>query len=124
MFDVKIEGFEALAKKLDKFAGQITALHTTMPDELEAWQHEDMKRKHPNMEVARGETQTTATTNIWPRSRMESKDQRRRFQGPKQHQPTKRGPVVRSNRPILRAELLQQLWDRMTKLTSEAMKWP
>jgi hypothetical protein len=124
MFDVKIEGVEALLAKFEKFDAQITELHSAMPQELEDWQREDMKRKYPNMDVDTVSVQTTATTHIWPGSRMESKDQRRRFQGPKQHQPTKRGPVVRSNRPILRAELLQQLWDRMTKLTSEAMKWP
>lgn len=122
MFEVKVEGVEELLAKLNKYDAQIKALHHTMPDELTDWQREDMKRKYPNTQVDSTDTETKATTSIWPRSRQPSKDKRRL--GPKQHQPVKRGPVVRSNRPILRAELLRQLWDRMVRLTAEAMKWP
>lgn len=124
MFEVKIEGVEELLAKLNKYDTQITALHTKMPEELENWQREDMRRKYPNMQTETVANETSATTLIWPRSRLPSKDTHHRTQGPKQHRPAKRGPVVRSNRPILRAELLRLLWDRMVKLTAEAMKWP
>lgn len=124
MFEVKAEGLDQLLKKFDTFSKQITELHTAMPEELENWQREDMHRKYPNTQVDTASNEITATTIIWPRSRKPSKDFHHRQQGPKLYRPAKRGPVVRSNRPILRAELLKRLWDRMVKLTSEAMKWP
>jgi hypothetical protein len=123
MFEVKIDGIDALTAKISKMADQITALQHTMPQELESWQREDMKRKYPNMQVDTANSETVATTYIWPRSRQPSKN-KPRFQGPRQHLPVKRGPVVRSNRPILRAELLQKLHDRMLTLVKEAAKWP
>jgi hypothetical protein len=125
MFELKIEGVEALLKKLEKYEGQITELHKAMPEELETWQRDDMKRKYPNTQTDTVGNETSASTSIWPRSRQPSKDtHHRRQQGPRQYRPVKRGPVVGSNRPILRAELLTELWQRMVKLTAEAMKWP
>jgi hypothetical protein len=123
MFEIRIDGIEPLLAKFDKLEDQIVALQKTMPAELEAWQRDDMKRKYPNMTVEIVSNETTATTYIWPTSRTPS-GRRRRFQGPKQHQIRNAGPVVRSKRPILRAELLAQLWERMVKLTAEALKWP
>ncbi|KYK50062.1 hypothetical protein A1D31_22380 [Bradyrhizobium liaoningense] len=122
MFSVQVEGVSALLSKLERYERQIIELHPAIPQEMEAWQRDDMKRKYPNMQTATAGNETSATTYVWPRSRTPTK--RRRFQGPKQHQPFKRGPIVRSNRPILRAELLEQLWQRMRVLTAEAMKWP
>ncbi|WP_128941055.1 hypothetical protein [Bradyrhizobium zhanjiangense] len=122
---MKIDGVEELLAKLDKYGHQINALHTAVPDELEEWQRDDMKRKFPNMDSATVGHETTAATSIWPRSRQPSKDTHHRKQGPKQYRPaTKRGPRPRSTRPILRAELLRQLWERMVRLATEAMKWP
>jgi hypothetical protein len=123
MFEIKVEGVEALVAKLEKYQKQIADLHPAVPLELEAWQREDMKRKNPNTETATVSNETTATTYVWPRSRTPSK-RKRRYQAPKKFQPLRRGPVVRSNRPILRAELLEQLWQRMVRLTAEATKWP
>lgn len=124
MFEVKVDGVDELLEQLKKYDAQITELHTTMPEELENWQREDMHRKYPSTQVDTTSNETTATTIIWPRSRRPSKNTHHRQQGPKQYRPAKRGPVVRSNRPILRAELLTRLWDRMVRLISEAMKWP
>jgi hypothetical protein len=125
MFEVKVEGLDRVLKKFDTLSEQITGLHQGVPDELTAWQRDDMHRKYPNTTVQTQGNETAATTEIWPRSRQPSKDQHhQRQQGPKQYRPAKRGPVVRSNRPILRAELLQQLWDRMVRLASGAIKWP
>ena len=123
MFEIKIEGVEALSAKLEKYPKQITELQSVVPQEMEAWQRDDMHRKYPNTESATISNETTATTYVWPRSRTPSKRERR-FQAPKKFQPSRRGPVSRSNRPILRAELLTQLWQRMVRLTAEAMKWP
>lgn len=122
MFEIKLDGMDALAAKFEKLEKQIGELHTTWPDELTAWQREDMKRKYPNTQAETANNETKATTYVWPRSRTPNNS--RRFQAPKQHLPVKRGPVVRSNRPILRAELLTRLYDRMKKLASEALKWP
>jgi hypothetical protein len=123
MFEIRIDGIEPLLAKFAKLEDQIVALQKTVPAELEAWQRDDMRRKYPNMTVETVNNETNATTYIWPTSRTPSA-RRRRFQRPKQHRPATAGPVVRSNRPILRAELLTQLWDRMTKLLAEAVKWP
>jgi len=122
MFEVRIDGIEPLLAKLSKYSAQVNELHRDVPAELESWQREDMKRKYPNMQVDSSGAQTAATTYIWPRSRAETK--RRRYQGPKLHRPQQRGPVVRSSRPILRATLLEQLYDRMRTLVAEATKWP
>jgi hypothetical protein len=123
MLEIRIDGIEPLLAKFATLEHQIDGLQRTMPAELEAWQRDDMHRKYPNMQVEAVSHETKATTYIWPTSRTPSA-RRRRFQGPKQHQIAKAGPVVRSTRPILRAELLALLWDRMVKLTAEAMKWP
>ncbi len=72
MFEVKIEGVDQLLKKLDTYGKQIDELHTTMPEQLVAWQRDDMKRKFPNMNVNSVESETSATTQIWPRSRLPS----------------------------------------------------
>jgi hypothetical protein len=128
MFEVKIEGVDQLLKKLDAYGKQIDALHEAMPEELVAWQRDDMKRKYPNLTVNSVERETAATTQIWPRSRLPSSQ--RKHQGPRQHlinrtRPKQAGGKAQpSTRPILRAELLKRLWDRMMALTSEAMKWP
>lgn len=125
MFELKIDGIAPLLEKFDKLSKKVEALHRAVPEQLVAWQREDMRRKYPNMTESTSGTETSATTLIWPRSRQPSKDRHhRRQQGPKQYRPAKRGPVVRSNRPILREELKEQLQDRMTKLTAEATKWP
>ena len=125
MFEVKVEGIDQLLEKFDTLGKKAAGLHQAMPAELVAWQRDDMHRQYPNVSVQTQGNETLATTEIWPRSRLPSKDQHhQRQQGPKQYLPAKRGPVARSNRPVLRAELLQQLWDRMVRLASEAMKWP
>lgn len=125
MFEIRIEGIEPLLAKLNKYEQQVADLHKEVPAELEAWQREDMKRKYPNTQAESAGNQTSATTMIWPTSRTADASKRqRRYQRPKQHRPAVAGPQVKSNRPILRAELLEELWERMRKLLSGAMQWP
>jgi hypothetical protein len=124
MLEIKVDGVEPLLEKLGKYGKQIDELHKTMPEELVTWQRDDMRRKYPNVTVDARKDETAATTLIWPTSRFADPNKRRRAQGPKQYRPAARGPVVRSTRPILRAKLLEQLWDRMRTLVAEAMKWP
>lgn len=128
MFEVKIDGIDPLLKKIDAFSQQIKALQQAVPQELVAWQREDMRRRYPNVETATAENEIAASTEIRARSREPSKDTH--HQGPKQHLIARPGPrqhrgrLPPSTRPILREELKQKLHDRMTKLTAEAMKWP
>ena len=130
MFEIKVDGLDALLKKFDTFGKQVEELHYTMPEELVAWQRDDMHRKYPNLTTGTSSDETKASTEIWPRSREPSKDQHRHHQGPKAHSIVRatprqhRGPLARSSRPILREELVKKLHDRMLRLTAEAMKWP
>ena len=142
MFEVKIDGLDQLLKKFDTFGKQIAALQQSVPQELVNWQREDMRRKFPNVETETSDNETSASTEIWPHSRLEAQEEQARRQGlgpkqrgpahyaPKQHRivhagpKQQRGPMPRSTRPVLRQELKQKLHDRMTRLTSEAMKWP
>jgi hypothetical protein len=130
MLEVKLDGLDVLAKKLDELHAKVKGLHHAMPQELEAWQRDDMHRRFPNTKVDDSDEETVASTEIWPRSRLPSKDQHH-HQGPKQHAVARASPrqhvarpLKRSSRPILRAELLQKLHDRMIRLVAEAMKWP
>ncbi len=128
MFEVKIDGLDQLLKKFDTFGKQIEELQQAVPQQLVDWQRDDMHRTFPNLKVDTSGNETAASTEIWPRSRLPSKDTHRPRQGPKQHSPARVMPkqhaLLRSTRPILRDELLQKLQDRMTALTTEAMKWP
>jgi hypothetical protein len=129
MYEIKIEGLEPLLKKFETFDKQITELHKEMPQQLVEWQTEDMRRKYPNVKVDESNQSVEATTEIWPRSRLEQEP------GFKRARPiVKQGPTITrlkgagrspaSTRPILRTELFTKLVDRMTKLLSEALKWP
>jgi hypothetical protein len=129
MYEIKVEGLEALLKKFETFDKQIEELHKEMPQQLVDWQTDDMRRRYPNVKVDESNQSVEATTEIWPRSRLESEP------GFKRSRPIiKKGPTITrlkgagrppaSTRPILRTELFTKLVDRMTKLLSEAMKWP
>jgi hypothetical protein len=129
MYEIKIEGLEPLLKKFETFDKQIEELHKEVPQQLVEWQTEDMRRKYPNVKVDETPQSVEATTEIWPRSRLEQE------QGFKRPRPiVKQGPTITrlkgagrppaSTRPILRTELFTKLVDRMTKLLGEATKWP
>ena len=126
MFEVKLEGVEPLAAKFDKLAEQVAALHHEVPDELVAWQRDDMRRKYPNVTVTQAGNETNAVTEIWPRSRREGNRaaRRRTFKQPKRFR-LKGIRVVRSfSKTILRPELFDKLHLRMTALMKKAMAWP
>ncbi len=130
MFEIKVEGADALLKKFDTFGKQLDELHKQMPEELVDWQRTDMRRKYPNIEVSGDKDETTAETDIWPRSRNEqagsgfARPNRPVVAVPKQYRLRGAGRQPPSTRPILRTELFKKLVDRMTKLVGEAMKWP
>src|ERR1700741_5332990 len=51
MYDFKVEGLEALQKKLETFGQQVEGLHKEVPEELLEWQRVDMRRQFPNMTI-------------------------------------------------------------------------
>jgi len=130
MFEIKVEGVGELLKKFETFDKQILDLHKQMPPQLVEWQTEDMRRRYPNIQVDETPESVEATTNVWPRSRLEQEPGFKRPARPV----VKKGPTMArlkgagrpppSTRPILRTGLFTKLVDRMTKLLSEAMKWP
>jgi hypothetical protein len=128
MFDVRIDGLEPLLAKLDAYSGQLAELRKTVPQELVAWQREDMQRKYPNITVDEQDNGVTASTMIWPTSRTALQGGRRRTRAkglqPHRYGIPQRGPHgPRSNRPILREALRVQLTERMNKLLEDTLQW-
>ena len=129
MLEVKVEGLDELLKKFETFDKQVEDLHKEVPQQMVEWQTEDMRRKYPNIKVDETEESVEASTEIWPRSRLELEP------GFKRPRPTvKKGPTMARikgvgrppplTRPLLRTELFTKLVDRMTRAVNEAMKWP
>lgn len=109
--------------------------HTAMPEELTAWQREDMHRKWPNTDVI---NYVRVETEIWPRSRGASQNltRPRSELAPRSRLSTQRGgrpnPIrkwqgraasTRSSRPILRPELFDKLSARMRELMKSLISW-
>jgi hypothetical protein len=105
---------------LESMLKQLNAFPHKMADELTAWQVEDMHRKFPNTDLK----ENTATTKIWPRSRMPETDKTK-------IRAAMRRPVIRKgsakpssgNRAILRPELYEKLVKRMDELMSKELSW-
>jgi hypothetical protein len=114
--DALLGKFNALEKRIDELP------KSTVPEELTAWQKEDMNRQWPNTEMA----SDGAATNVWSRSRLELKGEqrprpKRRIYTRRAQMPSKRpGP---SSRPILRDVLKQKLIDRMCALLRKTTQW-
>jgi hypothetical protein len=127
MFEVKTEGLEAILKTFDTIHKQVEALHKEMPRQLVDWQTEDMRRKYPNVHVDETPQLVEATTEVWPRSRLEEPGAKRPGRpvvnkGPTIARPKGIGRPAPSTRPILRTELFRKLTDRMDELL-KAIKW-
>jgi len=128
MFEVKVEGVEDFQKKIEATAKQVEDLHKKMPQQLVEWQTEDMRRRYPNIQVDETPESVEATTDVWPRSRLEQESGFKRPARPV----VKKGPTMArlkgagrpppSTRPILRTEMFTKLVDRMNALL-EAIKW-
>lgn len=104
--------------------------HEILPQQLEAWQTEDMHRHFPNVEQP---NYVSAATTIWPRSRtFEQTHKGRAF---KQKRPMSARPRLvgtyggqrftsgMSHRPILRPALFDMLVERMTAMIAVNLKW-
>jgi hypothetical protein len=124
MISVSIDTTE-VEQALQQELQALTEFPIAMAEELTAWQTEDMKRNYPNTTT----TQNTATTMIWPRSRLSEQRQAQRRQAMRQPNrrsglPRPRGALVHSARPILREELFDQLTERMDELMVDKLGWP
>jgi len=128
MLEVKLDGLEGFQKKLEATAKQVEELHKKVPQQLVEWQTEDMRRRYPNIQVDETPESVEATTNVWPRSRLEQQPGFKRPACPV----VKKGPTMArlkgagrpppSTRPILRTALFTKLVDRMNALL-EAITW-
>jgi len=128
MLEVKLDGLEGFQKKLEATAKQVEELHKKVPQQLVEWQTEDMRRRYPNIQVDETPESVEATTNVWPRSRLEQEPGFKRPARPV----VKKGPTMArlkgagrpppSTRPILRTTLFTKLVDRMNALL-EAITW-
>ena len=106
--------------------------HEIIPQQLTAWQVEDMRRQFPNTDTP---NYVSAETHIWPRSRTYEQMHKRResrvrlFKKPLTPLPRivgtlgKRPTTLGAHRPILRPALFQKLVDRMTEMMAVNLKW-
>jgi hypothetical protein len=130
MFEVKFDGIDALVKKFETLDRQIEELHKKFPEQLFEWQRVDMRRQYPNMQVEETAQTVQATTEVWPRSRLEQEPGYKRpkpvtvVTRPKRYAPKGMGRPPPSIRPILREELERKLWERLDMAGREAIKWP
>jgi|SRR5580765_4747337 len=115
-FQVKVES-EKLLQQFEDMQKRVTELDQKLPDVFLEWQREDMKRKYPTVDEHNG---LSVTTYVYPRSR------KSRSYKPGAGRTGKRKPqrrVVGVSRPILREELVEQLFDRMKEMCREAIEW-
>jgi hypothetical protein len=123
---VEIAGLDQLNQRIAAMADNIAKFGSTdMPGELDAWQVEDMHRHYPQTDTP---DDHTATTEIFPRSRVPSKHMKARKTGrlvpialakPR----GTAGKTVVSVRPILRESLWKQLCERMDQLMEKCLSW-
>ena len=133
MFEVKVEGVDALLKKFDTFGKQIDELHTG--DAAGAGERGSAMTCTANIRTSRSiaasrrdrsQHAKSGRARALPIQGRDAATTRR----PKQHRVARAGRssiAARCRDPRARScahELLQKLHDRMLKLTAEAMKWP
>jgi hypothetical protein len=128
MFEAKLEGTDELQKKIAAMADKVKELHKQMPQQLVEWQTVDMRRKYPNIQIDETPESVEATTDIWPRSRLELEPGYKKparavmRKGPTVARAKGAGRPPPSTRPLLRTELFTKLLDRMNALL-EALTW-
>ena len=98
----------AIEKHLARIERQAEELRAALPVELANWQNDDLNRKHATTKTIDVEKPTVnftrAATTINPTSRYRIKLRRRKLRRLKKSGQAHR--IVRSNRPVLRPELL------------------
>ena len=119
----KVEArFNAMTKRISDFGA------VEMPQELTAWQADDMHRSYPETKVEHqgSADEISATTDIFPRSRTYAAAHPHRVYSPRK--PLSAMPrLIRASmmrNPILRPELFDKLVSRMSALLQDKLKWP
>lgn len=107
MLDVHFDT-SAIAGKLDALFERMAGLDNALPEELAAWQRDDMNRQRPVIERP---MRLAARTTIWPTSR---RLLARRILALRR---------MGSRRPILRPELYDALRARMRELLQTTVAW-
>jgi hypothetical protein len=108
----------AIERHLDKIEREMEELRAELPVAFADWQSDDMNRAKPRTKTLDVERPTSnfvrASTFIMPTSRYRVKKRRRvirRLKKTGQHE-----RVVKSNRPILRADLIRDFQERFIRL--------
>jgi hypothetical protein len=129
----RLEGLDRIEQRYELMIESLGEAHQQLPEQLIAWQREDMHRKYPNLQMRENGNETSVSTFVWPRSRRERNKEEvkqgirrsrwmRRQLGPKQYT-VPGGSPTRSMRPILRKELLDKLYERMPEEIFGLIKW-
>ena len=107
---------------LDRLERDMDELRAAVPVQFAEWQSDDLNRKKPRTKTIETEKPTSnfvrSSTYILPTSRYRVKLRRRairRLKKAGQHQ-----QIVKSNRPILRTELLLDFNERFVRLLHSA----
>jgi len=116
-FVVKVES-EKLLQQFEDMQKRVTELDQKLPDVFLDWQREDMNRKFPKIDEQAG---LSVTTYVYPRSRKPRATAASGGKTGKRKQPRRR--ISGGKRPILREELVDQLFDRMKQMCMEAIEW-
>jgi hypothetical protein len=115
-FEVKVDS-EKLLQQFEDMQKRVGELDQKLPQVFLDWQSEDMNRKFPKVDEQNG---LSVTTYVYPRSR-KSRPYIPGQKGPKRKNAPRR--VAGGKRPILRPELVEQLFDRMKEMCREAIEW-
>lgn len=118
-FEVKVDSAK-LIEQFENMQKRVTELDRELPHVFLEWQREDMNRKYPKVDEQAG---LSVTTYVYPRSRRKRTNRTNTGKATKGKQ---RRIVARpgtSTRPILREELVEQLFDRMKAMCKEAIEW-
>ncbi|MBT1509413.1 hypothetical protein KIP88_02765 [Bradyrhizobium sp. SRL28] len=116
-FEVKVES-EKLLQQFEDMQKRVSELDQKLPDVFLDWQREDMNRKFPKIDEQAG---LSVTTLVYPRSRKPRINAPGGGKGGRRKQARRR--VSGGRRPILRPELVEQLFDRMKEMCREAIEW-
>jgi len=114
-FEVKVDS-EKLLSQFEDMQKRVSELDQKLPQVFLDWQRDDMHRQFPKVDEHTG---LSVTTLVYPRSRR-SRPYQPGKKGVKRNAPRRR---IGTKRPILRPELVEQLFDRMKQMCREAIEW-
>jgi len=132
-FTLEIGNADAVADTVGKMIGRITYLGAVeMPKEMGDWETKDVHRKRPGKKRKKWRRGSTQVQTLFrPHSKYETQQstlyQRRLLR--RLRRATGRKIITdfiqlkRSNRPILRASLIEQLGSRMARALFESVSW-